>query len=387
VLLCLCLVAVAAFVAVRPLIGRASLISIDSSTPTLAASLEPSSPARPNQDSDLTKTLRALRRELRAKEGKSRKLRQQLKSVFKPDPFAPQEPTRSERKSRVIRYGTANAIRYPGDDDRHYHNQWYFDYEAPAFTGKYDDTARQDDFSPDEPWNHRDDSISLDGTVADLRHACQKAGKGHSWDPVHHQCLYKGVPPLPEMPRGRGVTQEGPSRQAIDGGPIAGEACQGDDVDEFGACRPQPEGEVDQYGWRPGDVSRNGFKNPYDPLSPTQKRGFRERDTTLDYQTADLEKACRRQMRKPVVGSFYSWDAWHARCLYFGRPVTHKRPEPRTTHPLTDGKYWDLKQECLRRGMLIPATPTSIQNERGWGRERAGGWRGQWERGESEGGF
>ena len=277
--------------------------------------------------------------------------RGQLKSVFKPDQFAPQEPRRSQRKPHLIRYGTASAIRYSDDDDRYYHNQWYFNYEAPDHTGQYDDTAKHDSFAPDEPWNNRQDRITLDGTFADLKQACEKAGRGHVWDAARHECLYKGSYPLPELPRGRGVTQEGPSRQAIDGGPIAGEACEGDDVDEFGACRPQPEGEVDQYGWRPGDDSSNGYKNPYDPLpDDTQRRGKRERDTTLDYQTADLEKACRQQMKKPVIGTFYSWDAWHARCLYYGKPAHYKRQAPKTSHPLTDGKYWDERQDCLRRG-------------------------------------
>ena len=87
------------------------------------------------------------------------------------------------------------------------------------------------------------------------------------WDAQRHECLFHGVAPYPELPRGRGVTQEGPVRQAIDGGPIAGEPCKGEDVDAFGACRPVPEGEVDQYGWRPGDPTRNGFRNPYDPLA------------------------------------------------------------------------------------------------------------------------
>ncbi len=152
-------------------------------------------------------------------------------------------------------------------------------------------------------------------------------------------------------------------RQAIDDGPIAGEPCKDDDVDAFGACRPVPEGEVDQYGWRPGDPTRNGFRNPYDPLAATQQRGRQERDTTLDYQTADLEKACRRQMARPRVGTLYSWDAWHGKCLYLGSPATYKtrrykkgrtkrqaRVARKSKHPLTDGKYWDLKQDCLRRG-------------------------------------
>ncbi len=119
-----------------------------------------------------------------------------------------------------------------------------------------------------------------------------------------------------------------------------------------------PEGEVDQFGWRgqPGgdaaDSSANGFRNPYDRFAHNHPRGHRERDTTLDYQTADLEKACRKQMRrkKKGVGLLYSWDAWHGKCLYMGVPARYKKKKPKTRHPLTDGKYWDLIQDCRRRG-------------------------------------
>ena len=121
-------------------------------------------------------------------------------------------------------------------------------------------------------------------------------------------------------------------------------------------CRPVPEGEVDQFGWRgqPGeaaDTSANGFRNPYDRFANNHPRGHRERDTTLDYQTADLEKACLQQMRrKKGVGLLYSWDAWHGKCLYMGVPARYKKKKPKTRHPLTDGKYWDLIQDCRRRG-------------------------------------
>lgn len=117
-----------------------------------------------------------------------------------------------------------------------------------------------------------------------------------------------------------------------------------------------PEGEVDQFGWRgqPGDAadnSANGFRNPYDRFAHNHPRGHQERDTTLDYQTADLEKACRKQMRrKKGVGLLYSWDAWHGKCLYMGVPARYKKEKPKTRHPLTDGKYWDLIQDCRRRG-------------------------------------
>jgi len=269
-----------------------------------------------DKNNNLAQTLGALRHDLRAKEGHSRKLRQKLTQVFHPDSFAPEEPWKhSHARKNMWSYGTASAIHYPADDAQHYRNQWFFDYASPHYTGRYDDTAQHDQFSPNEPWNNRPNHITLDSTYADVQRQCTQAGKDHKWDSRLHECLYKGVAPYPELPRGRGVTQEGPSRKALDGGPIAGEPCQGDDVDEFGACRPIPEGEVDQYGWRPGDRTRNGFKNPYDTYSETRTRGRRERDTTLDYQTADLEKACRMQMAKPVVGSFYSWDAWHGKCL------------------------------------------------------------------------
>ena len=88
--------------------------------------------------------------------------------------------------------------------------------------------AEHDAFAPNEPWNNRADHLILDATFADLERACYTAGKWHKWDAVHHQCVYKEAPDLPyhaayrELPRGRGVTQEGPSRQAIDGGPVAG---------------------------------------------------------------------------------------------------------------------------------------------------------------------
>ena len=270
-----------------------------------------------DKNNNVAQTLGALRHDLRAKEGHSRKLRQKLTQVFNPDSFAPEEPWKhSHARKNIWSYGTASAIHYPADDVQHYRNQWFFDYASPHYTGRYDDTAQHDQFSPNEPWNNRPKHITLDSTFADVQRQCTQAGKDHKWDSHLHECLYKGVAPYPELPRGRGVTQEGPSRKALDGGsPIAGEPCQGDDVDEFGACRPIPEGEVDQYGWRPGDRTRNGFKNPYDSYSETRRRGRRERDTTLDYQTADLEKACRMQMAKPVVGSFYSWDAWHGKCL------------------------------------------------------------------------
>ena len=284
----------------------------------------------------LAQTLRSLRHDLRAKETHSRKLRQQLKAVFHPDAFAPREPWKHAHRGKTTQYGSdflqsgqssipARAYQYPGDDAQHYRNEWFYNYEAAPYTGVFDDTAQHDQFSPSEPWNDRPADIVLDGTFADLQRACAQAGRGHTWDAQQHECLFHGVAPYPELPRGRGVTQEGPARQAIDGSAIAGEPCEGDDVDAFGACRPVPEGTVDQNGWRPGDPTRNGYRNPYDPLAATQPRGRQERDTTLDYQTADLEKACRRQMAKPRVGTLYSWDAWHGKCLYLGSPARAAR--------------------------------------------------------------
>jgi hypothetical protein len=29
-------------------------------------------------------------------------------------------------------------------------------------------------------------------------------------------------------------------------------------------------------------------------------------------------------MARPRVGTLYSWDAWHAKCLYLGSPATYK---------------------------------------------------------------
>jgi hypothetical protein len=253
-------------------------------------------------------------------------------------------------------FGTASAVRYPRSDARWYRNQFYFNYGA--HTGGPGSVALGDAFSPDGVAEQESQGGTRaigralntpDASFADVERACVQAGQGHSWDAEKHECLYEGLAPYPELPRGRGVTQEGPARQALDGSPVAGEPCQGDDVDEFGACRPQPEGEVDQDGWRVPDVKRNGYRNPYDRAAETTRRGRWERDTALDYQTADLERACRRQMHKPVVGIYYSWDAWHAHCLYRGYPTQFRDRAPRSAHPLTDGKFWDQ--------MYVPKPP------------------------------
>ena len=67
-------------------------------------------------------------------------------------------------------------------------------------------------------------------------------------------------------------------------------------------------------------------------------------------QTADVEKACRAQMQIPGKGKAYSWDAAQGKCLYLGRAARYDEPPPKTTHPLTDAIYADLKSECVKRG-------------------------------------
>ena len=245
--------------------GAAALVSLkraDNPSPSANKGVEP---RHPGGGDNVATTLRVLRRELSARAGRSRSLRQQLTQSVA-DAF--EEPRRQPRgRQAVSAYGSAAALRYPADDTRHYMNllPQSSAYEAAAHTGE---TARLREVP--------------DAAFADLERACQQAGPGHEWDAARHECLFAPFPgatpraPEAELPRGRGVTQEGPSRQAIDGGPVAGEPCVGDDVDEFGACRPRPEGQVDQDGWRPGDPSRNGFKNPYDPASEWQQRGRRE---------------------------------------------------------------------------------------------------------------
>jgi len=239
-----------------------------------------------------------------------------------PDIFSPQEP-----------WHARDRVRAAGKTLKDYRNEWYFDYEAAPYTAQYDDESEHDQFSPDEPWNDRPRAMVLDGTFADLKRLCLRAGEDHMWDAEGHECLYKGKASWPEMPRGRGVTQEGPSRKAMDGETPLGDVIDNaKELDEFGVRRPEPAGEVDQFGWRPAEA-------------------VRPRDTTLDYQTVDLEKACRAQMLIPGKGRAYSWDPAQGKCLYRGRPAREEEEEAsQTTHPLTDGIYADLKQECLTRG-------------------------------------
>jgi len=228
-----------------------------------------------------------------------------------PDIFAPQEPWHALKD---------------------YRNEWYYDYEAAPYTAQYDDESEHDQFSPEEPWNDRPSAIVLDATFADLQSACVQAGEDHVWNAEAHECLYQGQASWPEMPRGQGVTQEGPGRKAMDGETPLGDVIDdAKELDEFGARRPEPAGEVDQFGWRPAA-----------PVRP--------RDTTLDYQTVDLERACRAQMQTPVKGRAYSWDPAQGKCLYLGRPARAEAQPPQTTHPLTDGIYADLKRDCLTRG-------------------------------------
>jgi hypothetical protein len=238
-----------------------------------------------------------------------------------PDIFSPQEPWHARDRARAA-----------GKTLKDYRNEWYFDYEAAPYTGQYDDESEHDQFSPEEPWNDRARAVVLDGTLADLQRLCLRAGEDHMWDAERHECLYKGKASWPEMPRGRGVTQEGPSRKALDGETPLGDVIDdAKELDEFGVRRPEPAGEVDQFGWRPAE-----------PVRP--------RDTTLDYLTVDLEKACRAQMQIPGKGRAYSWDPAQGKCLYMGRPAREEEEASQTTHPLTDGIFADLKRECLTRG-------------------------------------
>jgi hypothetical protein len=237
-----------------------------------------------------------------------------------PDIFSPQEP-----------WHARDRVRAAGKTLKDYRNEWYFDYEAAPYTAQYDDESEHDQFSPEEPWNDRPRAMVLDGTLADLQRLCLRAGEDHMWDAERHECLYKGKASWPEMPRGRGVTQEGPSRKALDGETPLGDVIDdAKELDEFGVRRPEPAGEVDQFGWRPAE-----------PVRP--------RDTTLDFLTVDLEKACRAQMQIPGKGRAYSWDPAQGKCLYMGRPAREEEAS-QTTHPLTDGIYADLKRECLTRG-------------------------------------
>ena len=228
-----------------------------------------------------------------------------------PDIFAPQEPWHKLKD---------------------YRNEWVYDYEAAPYTAVYDDESEHDQFSPEEPWNDRPDDIILDASLADLKAACLRAGADHEWDSAHHQCIYQGQPNYAEMPRGRGVTQEGPSRLAMDGRTPVGDVYDdAKELDEFGARRPEPAGEVDQFGWRPAPPERL-------------------RDTMLDYQTVDLERECRSQMQVPGKGMAYTWDPLQGRCLYLGKPARAEEQPAKTTHPLTDGIYGDMKRDCLNRG-------------------------------------
>jgi hypothetical protein len=228
-----------------------------------------------------------------------------------PDIFAPQEPWH---------------------ELKNYRNEWYYDYEAAPYTAQYDETGEHDQFTPEEPWNDRPDDIVLDATFGDMKNACLAAGEDHVWNSESHECLYEGQLKFDEKPRGTGITQEGPSRIAIDGKTPPGDVIDdAKELDEFGARRPEPAGEVDQFGWR--------------QAPPT-----RLRDTTLDYQTIDLERACRAQMNIPGKGIAYSWDPAQGKCLYMGQPARDAEQPPRTSHPLTDGIYADVKRECLESG-------------------------------------
>jgi hypothetical protein len=101
------------------------------------------------------KTLQALRHDLISKVGQSRKLGQALKEVMQPDQFAPEEPWKhAHRTNDFFQYGDfynghaqpVLAMRFPGDDDQHYRNNLpsSTDYEAPPYTGMWDDTGRVD---------------------------------------------------------------------------------------------------------------------------------------------------------------------------------------------------------------------------------------------------
>ena len=101
------------------------------------------------------KTLQALRHDLISKVGQSRKLGQALKEVMQPDQFAPEEPWKhAHRTHDFFQYGDfynghaqpVLAMRFPGDDDQHYRNNLpsSTDYEAPPYTGVWDDTGRVD---------------------------------------------------------------------------------------------------------------------------------------------------------------------------------------------------------------------------------------------------
>jgi len=271
----------------------------------------------------------------------------------------PVQPEQEETSYTVVRHGSASSVEAlpapPGEEEpeieadvmgphpdifapqepwhelKDYRNEWYYDYEAAPYTAVYDDTSEHDQFTPEEPWNNRPDDIVLDDTLADLKSACLRAGEDHAWNSLSHECLYQGRQANPEMPRGVGVTQEGPSRKAMDGEtPIGDVIDDAKELDQFGARRPEPAGEVDQFGWRAAAPARL-------------------RDTTLDYQTADLEKGCRAQMNIPVRGKYYSWDPLQGKCLFQGRPARAEE-EARSKHPLTDGIYADMKRDCVQRG-------------------------------------
>jgi len=231
----------------------------------------------------------------------------------RPDIFSPQEPWH---------------------ELQNYRNEWYFDYEAAPYTSVYDDSSEHDQFAPEEPWNDRPSEIVLDATLADVKRACLGAGEDHAWNSESHECLYHGHANYAELPRGISVTQEGPNRKAMDGEvPIGDVIDDTKELDEFGARRPEPAGEVDQFGWR--------------PPSPV-----RLRDTTLDYQTIDLEKGCRAQMNIPEKGKYYSWDPQQGKCLFLGL-AARAEEEPggiQSAHPLTDGIYADMKRDCVQRG-------------------------------------
>jgi hypothetical protein len=141
-----------------------------------------------------------------------------------PDIFAPQEPCWESNNNPGTKFtcftGTKVQILTPAAPGES-RNEWYFDYEAPQYTAQYDDAGGIDNyfdkFTPDEPWNDRSSTIVLDDTLADVRRSCLAAGAKHVWNSETHECVYEGEPSYqwPEMPRARGVTQEGPSRYLL----------------------------------------------------------------------------------------------------------------------------------------------------------------------------
>jgi hypothetical protein len=234
-----------------------------------------------------------------------------------PDIFSPQEP-----------WHALNSFR----------NEWHFNYDAAPYTGQYDDAAENDPFSQEEPWNDRPVNVVLDATLADLKTACMAAA-GHDWNENTHECLHAGKSEWPEMPRGTGVTQAGPGRKALDGEtPIGNVLDDAEELDTFGARRPEPAGEVDQFGWR---------------RAPPPHR---LRDTAMDYASIDVERACLEKMKVPGKGKWYSWDPARGKCLYLGVAVRSeaqdmsRRLQDMSQHPLTDAVYADIRRDCESAG-------------------------------------